>query len=76
VPHLLSLLQRRTTAIGVRETVVAGLRQLGPVARDALPVLNRLIGAGPVRGSDPRESERETRLVDAMREAVAEITGT
>ena len=73
VPHLVSALQRRTTAIGVRETIVEALGQLGSAAREALPVLDRLIEAGPLRGGDARESERETRLVGAMREAVAKI---
>ena len=73
VPQLVSALQRRATVIGVRETIVEALGQLGPAAREALPVLDRLIEAGPLRGSDARESERETRARGAMREAVAEI---
>ncbi len=73
MPHLLSTLQRRTTALGVRQTVVAELRRLGPGAQEALPVLERLIAAGPLPASDGRHAEEETRLVDAMREAVAAI---
>jgi tetratricopeptide (TPR) repeat protein len=75
VPHLVSALQRRTTAIAVRETIVDGLGRLGPAAREALPPLDRLIEAGPGRGSDSRERARETKLVGAMREAVARIRG-
>ena len=75
VPQLVSALQRRTTLVGVRETIVEALRGLGPGAREALPALERLAEAGPLRAGDARESERETQLVAALRDAVAEIRG-
>ncbi len=75
VSSLASVLQRRTATVGVRETAIEALRGLGPAARDALPALERLVEAGPLRGGDERESAREKALVEVARTAVSEIRG-
>jgi hypothetical protein len=51
---------------------------MGPVAREALPQLDRLVKAGPrERGAEasPPVKEREARLVSAMEDAAAKIRG-
>ncbi len=73
VPYLTSALRRRTTSIAAREAIVSGLAGLGTAAGAALPSLDRLIKEGPRRASDPRESERETRLIAAIQEAAGRI---
>jgi tetratricopeptide (TPR) repeat protein len=81
VPALAAALERKTTAIAVREAIVEGLGALGPAARGALPQLERLAKT-PARGQTSGESaavaalrEREARLAVAARAAVARIRG-
>ena len=76
VPYLASALRDKDTAIAVRETIVAGLGKMGPVARDALPELDRSIKAGP-RASGPEASgkAREANLIGAMQAAALKIRG-
>jgi len=78
VSSLASALRDKSTAIAVRETIVAGLGQMGPAARDALPELDRSIKAGP-RASGPEASPagkaREANLIGAMQAAAEKIRG-
>ena len=78
VPYLASALRDKDTAIAVRETIVAGLGKMGPVARDALPELDRSIKAG-LRASGPEaspaEKAREANLIGAMQAAALKIRG-
>ena len=60
----------------MRETIVAGLGEMGPAARDALPKLDRSIKAGPRPSgpeASPRAKAREVELIAAMQAAAAGI---
>jgi tetratricopeptide (TPR) repeat protein len=75
VPSLASALRDKDTAIAVREQIVEGLAKMGPVAREALPELDRLAKAGPRATSAPALKDRETKLVASMQDAAAKIRG-
>ena len=71
VPYLASALRDKDTAIAVRETIVAGLGQMGPAAREALAELDRSIKAGPPASSS--QKAREAKLVAEMQTAATKI---
>jgi tetratricopeptide (TPR) repeat protein len=78
VSYLASALGQRGTVIAVREAIVDALGRLGPVAREALPQLDRSIKAGPLAtgpGSSAEERAREARLIAAMQGAAGKIRG-
>jgi tetratricopeptide (TPR) repeat protein len=79
VAALAAVLQRRGTSLAVRERIVDGLGALGPVAREALPQLDRLAKA-PATPPGPQGSleekalrDREARLVVSARAASVKI---
>ncbi len=67
------------THIGAREIIVSGLGSMGSSAREALPILDRLVAAGPPPPNPDATAEqmanevRETRLLAAMRSAAIAI---
>jgi tetratricopeptide (TPR) repeat protein len=78
VPALAAALGRAGTSLPVRELIVEGLRGMGPAAREALPELDRLAGAGPPPdgpGEGTSTREREVRLAVSARSAAETIRG-
>ena len=78
VRALADALLRKGTSIAARERIVAGLGRLGPVAREALPQLDRLAKTAPPepRMQDPdgaRLRECEVRLAGAAQAAGEQI---
>jgi tetratricopeptide (TPR) repeat protein len=79
VPYLAYALREPGKSIAVRESIVEGLGRLGTAAREALPVLDQLIKAGPPdpnfkeTGEEMERKAREAQLVSAMQAASAKI---
>ena len=81
VPSLAEALARKGTSIAVRELIVDGLGSLGPAAREALPLLDRLGKTAPSKPGPQDSSEeralraREARLVASVQATSDRIRG-